>query len=247
MIKLVRLARPAELTPQVEKQLVNKFKASMHQKKVARVWDKAYIKRSLAEMSANKCAYSEVRLGEEGKYLEVEHFKCKKCYPDLVVRWDNLLPASKVCNVKKGELNVVKTPILDPMVDEPKEHLYVEVGRFYHKTDKGENSIRSLDLNNREQFVEPRYKECQILDESFEDWVVALRGGEDYPYCVGRIKKVLMRCDERSAYSAVIATYILYESEAYSRLKKILQERGYWDSDFDQIEAMLDRLALPKP
>ena len=61
-----------------------------------------YINESLLSMSHNKCAYCELMLGEEVKYMEVEHFYCKKLYPDGVVQWDNLLHLCNRCNTNKG-------------------------------------------------------------------------------------------------------------------------------------------------
>lgn len=241
MIKLSLPACPAELTPQREQELIDRFKSSG-----VSVWCQTYIKESLLQMSYGKCAYSEVRL-EDGKYSEIEHFRCKSKYPDLVVRWGNLLPSSKVCNGKKGELDVAVTPIVNPLIDEPRDHLYVEAYRFYPKTEVGRNTIGHVALNNRKEFANRRGEECQYLERAFLNWSRAMAGGHDDQHWVCEAKTKLSSCDERSACSAVIATCILYESEAYGLQKEILRERGYWDSDFDQIEAMLDRLALPKP
>lgn len=242
MIKLTLPPCPAQLTLHEQLKLVAKFKAN----KKTRVWATDYIRNALSDMTHGKCAYSEVPLGEEGKYMEVDHFKCKDKYPDEVVRWGNLLPVSKVCNVKKGDLDVVKIPIVNPLEDEPKEHLYVKKFLYIRLSDKGENTIKNVALNSP-QFVDRRGRICVEIEKLFGDVLVGLdQGGRD-EYWVNRVMGRLKTCNERSAYSAVIATYILYESEGYRLLKKTLEDSGYWDSDFDQIEAMLDRLALPKP
>src|SRR5437868_15151041 len=94
MIRLTRPPSPAELTQQVQQELTALFKADG---KV--VWDRGFIKDTLRLMSSGKCSYCECSLGEESKYLEVEHFADKHSYPDQVVDWLNLLPACKHCNV----------------------------------------------------------------------------------------------------------------------------------------------------
>ena len=40
-------------------------------------------------MTHHKCAYSEVVLGENSTYIEINHFYPKSLYPDKVVEWGN--------------------------------------------------------------------------------------------------------------------------------------------------------------
>ena len=97
MVQLVRTEPPAEMTAEwVEKQTA-KFIANPE----LRVWDVPFLKKALLEMSAYKCAYSEIRLQEEGKLMEVEHFFPKASYPERVLEWSNLLPSSRHCNNAK--------------------------------------------------------------------------------------------------------------------------------------------------
>lgn len=80
MIKLRLCDKPIELTDEVEKELVALYRSTEKD-----VWNKTYIKDALFLMSHGKCAYSEQKLNERSSYLEVEHFRCKKHYPDSVV------------------------------------------------------------------------------------------------------------------------------------------------------------------
>lgn len=66
------------------------------------VWNKAYIKNALLEMSDNKCCYCECKIGKGEREMHVEHFKPKSIYPDLVVEWNNLLPSCPHCNKQKS-------------------------------------------------------------------------------------------------------------------------------------------------
>ena len=90
MIKLELPEKPKELTEEKERELVEIYKKTQRD-----VWKQSYIKEALLKMSNNKCAYSEQKLNTESAYMEVEHFRHKKKYKDLVVRWGNLLPACK--------------------------------------------------------------------------------------------------------------------------------------------------------
>ncbi len=69
MIQLKAVPPPPELTSEVVQRLTTKF-----QQDGSSVWKEKYITKALLEMSNYKCAYSEIRLQEEGKYMEVEHF-----------------------------------------------------------------------------------------------------------------------------------------------------------------------------
>lgn len=79
MIKLELPEKPAELTPEKERELVEKFKADG-----SAVWKKSYITKPLLAMTNNKCAYSEQALNQESAYMEVDHFKHKNLYQDEV-------------------------------------------------------------------------------------------------------------------------------------------------------------------
>ncbi|MES2518709.1 MAG: HNH endonuclease domain-containing protein [Bacteroidota bacterium] len=150
MIQLKAVPPPPELTSEVVNKLTERFMQDG-----SSVWKEDYIKKALLEMSNYKCAYSEIRLQEEGKYMEVEHFLPKSIHKDKVVEWDNLLPASKFCNGKKGDRT---NPIIHPVRDNPKEHLYMVDYVLYGKTKKGRDSVIVLGLNDPEHLIQPRFK-----------------------------------------------------------------------------------------
>ena len=60
MIKLIRPDKPSELTPEVEKQLVDEYKETEKS-----VWRKDYITTPLLKMSHNKCCYCETMLAHQ--------------------------------------------------------------------------------------------------------------------------------------------------------------------------------------
>ena len=201
-------------------------------------------------MSNNKCAYSEQALNTQSAYMEIEHFMNKDEYPDLVVRWGNLLPSCKKCNATKKSWDVVKYPIVNPLVDTPSKHLYVRAFRFYYKDKKGNNTIDAVALNDREHFVTPRsvigFKIADNIETLFEAITNANTDRQRNIYR-NKIKNLLKECGPNNVYSAVISTYILYELDTYQQLKTFLKTNNLWDNEIDEIECILKSVALPAP
>lgn len=178
--------------------------------------------------------------------MEVEHFKPKSKYPESVVEWGNLLPVCKTCNSKKGDHDVEAEPIVHPFFDDPKEYLYVKAFRYRHKNNIGEITIKTLDLNNPTHFVDPRGKEAKTLEEQLKDQDDLLSRGKDPSKVVNRLETVLDDCLNES-YSAVIATYILYESDVLRKLEQTLIAKGQWTEKLQGLKSSLENIALPKP
>ncbi len=97
MIKLTLPPRPTFLTDEKVEDLTSLFKTDRNK----RVWNIPALKSALLEMSYGKCAFSEVRLNVEGKYMQVEHFYPKSKYQEKVMECGNLLPCINVCNSRK--------------------------------------------------------------------------------------------------------------------------------------------------
>ena len=153
MIKLELPQKPERLSKELQQSLTKEYK-----KDGKPVWNKSFIRNAVEKIAFRKCCYSESRLGEESKYMEIDHFYPKKYFPKKVVEWGNLLPSSKKCNVSKGSHNTLAEPIINPCVDNPKDHLYIQNYRFYGKTEKGRLTIDIVALNDREHFVNKRFK-----------------------------------------------------------------------------------------
>lgn len=243
MIKLTLPPKPLKLA-QEEKFLTKEFIDSGKKKAV---WKKDYITKPLLEMSHNKCAYSEIRLNQESTYMEVEHFKHKDQYPEDVVNWNNLLPSCKKCNTTKGTADMGKFPIVNPVFDNPGDHLYVKTFRFYYKDKKGERTIKLVALNDIEHFVKPRFSHAQhIIDRLLAQFNILKKADPiDSAESISAIKTILESCGPNSIYSAVIATHLLYESPDIKALYKYLKDNKLWDSDFENINNVLKSIALP--
>lgn len=241
MIKIERTPKPPQLTDEVKAELTQEYKDTK-----SPVWKQSYIYNALYDMAGGKCAYSEVKF-ENSSYMEIEHFKDKHQYPEFVVDWDNLLPSCKTCNVAKGTWDVVADPIVNPSVDNPQDHLFVKSFRFYGKDLVGKNTIDCLNLNDRKQFVESRSSDsCSIADHiELLDWEAADTDRKKRNI-VNKLLSIMNSCDRRNAYSAVLATYLLYELPTYIQLKSKIQSDGYWNDALQAKEDELREIALPE-
>lgn len=245
MIKLELPKKPEELTTEEEAALVAEYKATKKE-----VWRQKYIVNALLKMSHNKCAFSEQALNTESAYMEVEHFRCKDIYEDEVVKWGNLLPICKKCNTTKHDLDVCKTPIVNPLTDYPKDYLYVKSFRFYKKNEKGQNTIEAVALNDREHFVNPRFEIGIKIAETLEanrEILITTTNPIRRRHAINRIKNVLKDCGPEHVYSAVLSTYVLYENPTYTDIKTYLTENALWDKELEEIEKTLLVCALPAP
>lgn len=244
MIKLQLPPKPAQLANE-EERLTQEFKADKNK----RVWAKDYIKEPLLKMSNNKCAYSEVAVNRESSYVEIDHFKHKNLYEDDVVKWGNLLPSCKKCNTSKGRWDVVKDPIVNPLFDNPSDHLYVECFRYYRKDLKGKNTLDAVDINNDTHFTLPRaeitFKIVAILETNYESLKLAITEQEKKKF-VNKIKSALEDCGPSKEFSAVISTHILYENHILPEIENYLKDNYLWDDELEELKNAMIRIALPK-
>lgn len=135
---------------------------------------------------SNRCAYCESHLDFATSYPPVEHYRPKAGYKDgnsstlkrpgywwLAYEWDNLLLSCQVCNSQKGnhfpladeskrnirgqDITQEDPLILNPIVDDPKEHIGFKCEYAVPKSDsiKGETTIKLCDLN-RDELVNNR-------------------------------------------------------------------------------------------
>jgi hypothetical protein len=241
MIQLQAVPVPTELTAEVVEKLTTKFQV---EGKI--VWKEDYIKKALLEMSNYKCAYSEIRLQEEGKYMEVEHFLPKSVHPDKVVEWDNLLPASKFCNGKKLDRT---HPIVHPVRDNPKDHLYMIENVIYGKSQKGRNAVIILGLNDPDHLLKPRYEIRSATQNELHKQYVQVHIFSQNPTenqeleVIHALENLLKNGNRKEAYSATIATTILNDPH-YSEIKRVFKEQNIWSVDLEKLEQELKFYSL---
>jgi hypothetical protein len=236
MIQLQAVPAPTELTSEVVAKLTTKF-----QQDGSSVWKQDYIKKALLEMSNYKCAYSEIRLQEEGKFMEVEHFLPKSVHPDKVVEWDNLLPASKFCNGKKLDRT---HPIVHPVRDNPKEHLYMIENVIYGKSQKGRNAVIILGLNDPDHLLNPRFEIRFATQNELHKQYAQIINFSENPNenheleIIHALENLLKNGNRKEAYSATIATTILNDPH-YSEIKRIFKEQNIWSEELEKLEEEL--------
>ena len=244
MIKLQLIECPAELTDDEKQRLTEQFK-----KDGSPVWKKTYIEEALLKMTNGKCAYSEQYVNTRSSYMEIDHFKCKDIYKDSVVEWGNLLPSCKKCNSTKGNHNVVKNPIVNPLIDNPKDFLYVQAFKYYPRNEKGATTRDVLAINDRIHLTNPRsemgYRIAENLSNLFE-LLKLVTSNIKKRNIISKIKSALEECGPAYEYSAVISTFILYEDDTFKELEQYLKDNNLWDNEFEDIKDILVNIAMPK-
>ncbi|WP_448607174.1 HNH endonuclease [Paenimyroides ceti] len=241
MIKLDLPDCPSKLTVSLKNKLVNDFIES-GKKKI--VWSLPWLRIAISEMAYGKCCFSEIKFGEESKYMEIEHFLPKKLYPEFVVEWGNLLPSCKTCNVSKSLHDPLSEDIINPFYDNPKEHLRFKTFRLVPKDDKGKKTISVLNLNDFEQFVKKRFEICNYITENLEDIYDAFSiSSNSYNKKVNRLRALMQNGSRREEYSSIISTTILTD-ENYQNIKSYLSNINRWDLDFIDKEKELQYCSL---
>ncbi len=246
MIRITKKECPSELTDDVREELTREYK-----KTEKAVWKKPYIEKALMESSHGKCCYCECRLGQEGKYMEVEHYWPKSIYPESVADWDNLLPSCKRCNGKKSSHDTKEDPIIDPSKKYPREHLFVRSYRLYPKDELGRLTIDVLYLNASDRLVRPRF---EVGDKTHEMISLILELARDYDTgtakhahrenrMVSSTKNLIRQGLSESAYAATVATEIT-DSSDFCELRHILQHNHLWDDETEELYRTMEQNSL---
>lgn len=245
MIKLTRLYTPIKLTSNFVKNKTDEYKRTGKS-----VWNIDWLKESLMGLSHGKCAYCECDLTKGSNYMEVEHFEDKYHNADKVMEWDNLLPSCKHCNVHKSGHDVIAEPIVNPFVDNPQDHLYLQNYRYKSKDEKGKTTIEVLQLNNGERkMVDMRFE----MGNSIEELLVSILGKykmyknnqnvRTRNQLTSPVSQMLCLCQPESEYAATCAT-ILHSCAEYSALKDNLKHDGLWSPEMERMDTESRNICL---
>lgn len=249
MIKTKRTECPVELSDEVKERLTEEYKTTGNS-----VWKKKYIKDNLLNMSNSKCCFCEMKLDEEGKYMQVEHFHYKSKYPDEVVDWNNLLPSCNRCNFYKGTHDTIEDPIIDPCVQTPTDYLYMENYRLKSKNNNSlaNTTIDVLYLNDSDRLVYPRFiigeqvhELIQQLNTLFEVYSEDISNVKNRNKVISCIRRLLLLAQSDKEYSATVATVIATD-DVYNKLKLELIESGIWSEEIEQLDRIVNMNALVK-
>ncbi|MCA1179739.1 MULTISPECIES: HNH endonuclease [unclassified Pantoea] len=233
MIKIDRNFTPLFFTPDNVATLTSAFKEND-----AHVWQHKDVKEACLSIGNKKCAYCEVVLNQKSTYLEIDHFRDKKDYPDEVIQWENLLPACRHCNGTKSDHDVVDEPIINPAVDNPADHVYIKAYRLKGRDTLGEMTVEVLNLNDSEHFVIERCKVGSFIEEKIEEAGIKLQNYLSSPNSARKrelnkiIKALLKQCQKNALFSAVSATS-LHESEEYAGIRAEMIRQSIWITDYE--------------
>lgn len=246
MIKLELPQKPLELTDRLQLELTEVFKQTGKS-----VWNIAWLKEAVFNMSFGKCCYSDVRLGEESKYMEIEHFKSKDDYPDSVMEWGNLLPSCKKCNGTKNKHDVLAEPLVNPFVDNPKDFFYLKNYRYYPKNNsiKAMRTIEKVALNDRKHFVTPRFNVGNIIGETLEGLYSRVEdtlNPRRKTRFISKFKGLLQEGDRHVEYSALVSTIILSDVN-FENIETFFKDNDLWDDELQGLKEELEFCALLEP
>lgn len=244
MIKLQRPDKPMQLTNERVAELTAEFKLSEKS-----VWKQSYITKSLLEMSFGKCCFCETNINEESKYMEVEHFYPKSLYPDEVVQWDNLLPICKRCNIAKSNHDTKLEPIINPVIDNPKDHLKIKDYRIYRLSELGKLTIDVITLNESQRLVKKRFEIGEEIHNKLENLVELTRDYIKDPMTrrknklTNTLSNLMLEGTKGFEYSATAATVIL-EDMNYQEIKQLFCDNKLWENEFIELEKQMQYCAL---
>lgn len=245
MIKLELKPKPEKLTDELVKSKTKKYNADNTQQ----VWDIDWLKVAIADLSFGKCCYTEIRLGEESKYMEIEHFHPKSRYPDEVLLWGNLLPSCKKCNATKGEHDTIAEPVVNPFEDDPKDFFYMENGfyRVKNNSDIARRTIRKLGLNDIEHFVKPRNRIYEKINGTLSDLKedILASSDEKLPTYAHRLKRLMKEGRRQEEYAALVSTTILSNPD-FTEIEDYLTVKRYWDIECNSLKSELQYCSLTR-
>ena len=243
MIKLELPLKPESLTPEFQAEMTQEFIDSGKSKSV---WHIDWLREAVLQMAFGKCCYSEIRLNEESKYLEIEHFHHKDGYPNEVMQWGNLLPSCKKCNATKNDHDTVEEPIVNPFIDNPKDFFRFKNYRYAPQNEKARLTIDVLALNDRDHFVTPRFTIGNEIMDQVEDCLINIDNVDNSRKrrrYITRLKSLLEQGNRTKEYAALVATTILSD-ENYKAIEEQLIDKGHWDAEFTALKLELEYCAL---
>lgn len=192
-----------------------------------------------------KCCYCECKVGAGEREMHVDHFKPKSIYPDLVVKWENLLPSCPHCNKEKSSHDTGAEPIVNPSEDDPREFFYLKDYRYYC-FDNADSSIARrtlgvLSLNDSTENVYKRYlignelhsKIDEIAELAIENEKILKTKTTMRNRIRNGCKNILKQGFPEAVYSAFMAT-LIFNDENFKTCMEILKRQDIWDDELEE-------------
>lgn len=163
------------------------------------------IKVTLQRETAEKCAYCESKITHVYPG-DCEHILPKSHRPDMVVEWTNLTLVCSECNRRKSDYYEPSTPLVNPYVELPEEHLrwYGPVALPAPGSTKGRLSVRQLGLS-RSPLVERRTDRIMAVRNLIELWEIQ----EDAAYRKVLWAEIVRETSADREYSACAKEFVL--------------------------------------
>lgn len=161
------------------------------------------VKALLREETFEKCAYCESKVLHID-FGDVEHIKPKDTFHELRYSYENLTLACGVCNNKKRNFYSEETPLLNPYIDDPKDHL-MAIGPMVLRTpgsDRGLVTQKILDLN-RPSLVERRTERLEAI-ASMADQLAKTKSAAVRAVLLGAMSD---ECSAKNEFSFVVSEY----------------------------------------
>ncbi|MFD1846767.1 HNH endonuclease [Arthrobacter flavus] len=122
---------------------------------------------------SKKCMYCESFI-DDTSYSAVEHIRPKKIFENLVLEWTNLGLTCSRCNTNKGSYwsENLSLQLLNPYRDAIEQHLAFRGPLTVATLDssRGENTVRKLRLNSREDLLISRMRRIEELHSKLRIW-----------------------------------------------------------------------------
>jgi len=203
---LQRLGKPQKLTDN-EVKWTNSFIASGKDRPSSAQYGHKEIKEHLANISFQKCFYSEVKFAQVTE-AQVDHYIEVAEDPSKAFEWDNLYLSCKDSNIgKPNNINLPNADCLDPFTNndtEIEQHLDFEDEMIFGLTEKGRNTIlkyrlnkpiydtlRSRELRNFNNIVKAAYFSGKTLDDDTKE-ILKRFANPDKPFSL-MFKKILIK------------------------------------------------------
>lgn len=240
MIRLTRAPKPAFLTNEEERRMVEMYKSYG-----TKVWNRVEILSTLRASSYEKCSYCETLL-DETNGMEVDHFESKSQNPDRVADWTNFVPSCRHCNGVKLSHDVVAEPIVNPFEVDPRDHLTLKHVRFFATTSLGAMTLDVLPLNG---LFKQRAVVVHALEEVTQDLkdrllTLSLPVASIERRAIQRRVRALLRAAlPEKEYAATAASWISHDSD-WTEVVGLLKNLGLWTDEFEILQTQASGYAL---
>ena len=166
---------------------------------------------------------------------------------DDVLLWDNLLPSCKHCNGHKSSHNVVDEPIINPFIENPKNHIYLRSYMYKHKDILGHSTIDVLDLNDCPRLVVARCIIGSEINKLLEERLSEIKTGLTVRGARTRFKNkfrnLIKKCLPDAEYAAVCSTELITNSD-YGQIIAEMKSLDIWDDEFEEYDNLIRSIAL---